>query len=237
MFNFDQPLLVAGLLLGLSSSLHCIGMCSGIAASLHFSVDLGPGRSARDLVTTTLLINAGRITGYVTAGAIVGGFGSSLFGSFDHAASHAVLRWAAAAALGWIGLSMMGVLPLPATLYRIGSTVSNSMNKVAGAARLPAKAGLFVSGAVWGFLPCAMVYAALFYAMLCGSWLGGAVAMSGFGLGTLPAVVAAGLGLPLLRHQVSSVWLRHAVGLAIILVGVASAGITPTALAAWCRSG
>ncbi len=50
MFDFDQPLLVAGLLLGLSSSLHCFGMCSGIAASLHFAADLDPKRPARDLV-------------------------------------------------------------------------------------------------------------------------------------------------------------------------------------------
>ena len=97
--------------------------------------------------------------------------------------------------------------------------------------------GLFLSGAVWGFLPCAMVYAALFYAMLSGSWLGGAVVMSGFGLGTLPVLIGAGLGLPLLRRRATSVWLRNAVGLAIIMVGIVSAGVTPTAFVAWCRAG
>jgi sulfite exporter TauE/SafE len=54
----------------------------------------------RDLLATTLLINAGRISGYVIAGEIVGGVGSGVFGAFDHATSNAVLRWAAAAALG-----------------------------------------------------------------------------------------------------------------------------------------
>jgi sulfite exporter TauE/SafE len=237
MFDFDQPLLVAGLLLGLSSSLHCFGMCSGIAASLHLAAGLDPERPARDLLATTLLINGGRIAGYVTAGALVGGVGSGIFGAFDQASAHAVLRWAAAAALGWIGLSMLDILPVPAGLYRVASGVSRLMNTVATAARLPAQAGLFLSGAVWGFLPCAMVYAALFYAMLSGSWLGGAVVMSGFGLGTLPVLVAAGLGFPLLRRQVVSLRLRNAVGFAIILVGIVSAGITPTAFAAWCRSG
>jgi sulfite exporter TauE/SafE len=237
MFDFDQPLLFAGLLLGLSSSLHCFGMCSGIAASLHFAADLDPNRPARELLAKTLLINAGRISGYITAGAIVGSVGSSIFGAFDHSSAHAVLRWAAAAALGWIGLSMLEVLPLPAILYRMASNVSRLMDTIASAARLPATVGLFVSGAVWGFLPCAMVYAALFYAMLSGSWLGGAIVMSGFGLGTLPVLVAAGLGLPLLRRRVTSVWLRNAVGLAIIAVGILSAGISPTTFAAWCRSG
>jgi sulfite exporter TauE/SafE len=237
MFDFDQPLLVAGLLLGLASGLHCFGMCSGISASLHFAADLDPDRPARHLLATTLLINAGRICGYVIAGAIVGGVGSGVFGAFDHASAHAILRWAAAAAMGWIGLSMLEILPVPAGLYRIASGVSRLMTRAASATRLPAHAALFLSGAVWGFLPCAMVYAALFYAMLSGSWLGGAVVMTGFGLGTLPVVVGAGLGLPLLRRRATSVWLRNAVGIAIIMVGIVSAGVTPAAFAAWCRSG
>ena len=237
MLDFDQPLLVAGLLLGLSSSLHCFGMCSGIAASMHFAAGLDPGRPTRGLLATTLLINAGRISGYIIAGTIVGGLGSGVFGAFDHATSNAVLRWAAAAALGWIGLSMLEILPLPAALYRVASHVSRFMDAVARASRLPATMGLFLSGAVWGFLPCAMVYAALFYAMLSSSWLGGAVVMSGFGLGTLPMLIAAGLGLPLLRRRATSVWLRNAVGVAIIMVGIVSAGVTPPNFVAWCRSG
>jgi uncharacterized protein len=237
MFDFDQPLVIAGLLLGLSSSLHCFGMCSGIAASLHFAAGLDPKRPARDLVATTLLINAGRITGYVVAGTLVGAVGSGIFGAFDHSTSHAILRWAAAVALGWIGLSMLEILPLPTALYRVATHVSGFMDGVARAARLPASTGLFLSGTVWGFLPCAMVYAALFYAMLSGSGLGGAVVMAGFGLGTLPVLIATGLGLPLLRHRATSAWLRNAVGVAIIMVGIVSAGVTPTNFLAWCRSG
>jgi sulfite exporter TauE/SafE len=236
MFDFDQPLLIAGLLLGVSSSLHCFGMCSGIAASLHFAAELDPHRPTRSLLTTTLLINAGRISGYMIVGAIVGGLGSSVFGAFDHATAHAILRWAAAVALGWVGLSMLDVLPLPAGLYRIASHVSRFMDAAARATRLPQTAGLVLSGTAWGFLPCAMVYAALFYAMFSGSWLGGTVVMSGFGLATLPVMIGTGLGLPLLRRRATSARLRTAVGVAILGVGIVSAGISPAAFAAWCRS-
>jgi sulfite exporter TauE/SafE len=237
MFDFDQPLLVAGLLLGLSSSLHCFGMCSGIAASLHFAGEFESPNPSRSLLTTTLLINGGRISGYMIAGATVGALGSSVFGAFDQTTAHAILRWAAAVALGWIGLSMLDVLPLPAGLYRVASRVSGFMDSAPHAARLPKTAGLVLSGMVWGFLPCAMVYAALFYAMFSGSWLGGTVVMSGFGLGTLPVMIGTGLGLPLLRRRATSAWLRTTVGLAILAVGILSAGISPAAFAAWCRSG
>jgi sulfite exporter TauE/SafE len=236
MFDFDQPLFIAGLLLGFSSSLHCFGMCSGIASSLHFAADLGASRSQPSPAATTVLINTGRILAYMLAGAVVGAMGSSVFGAFDHAFAHAILRWAAAAALSWIGLSMLDLAPLPTGLYRLASNVSSAMTRVANAARLSPRLGLLVSGAVWGFLPCAMVYAALFYAMLSGSWLGGALAMGGFGVGTLPALLAAGLGLPVLRRRATSTWLRNMVGLTIVTVGVISAVIPPSTLAAWCRS-
>ena len=237
MLNFDRRPVVAALLKGQSSSLHCFGTMHGIPKSLAFAAGLDPKRPARDLVATTLLINAGRITGYVVAGTLVGAVGSGIFGAFDHSTSHAVLRWAAAVALGWIGLSMLEIVPLPAVLYRVATHVSGFMDRVARAARLPASMGLFLSGTVWGFLPCAMVYAALFYAMLSGSGLGGAVVMAGFGFGTLPVLIVTGLGFPLLRRRATSAWLRNTVGVAIIMVGIVSAGVTPTNFLAWCRSG
>ena len=148
MFDFDQPLLIAGLLLGVSSSLHCFGMCSGIAASLNLAATSNPNQPARNIYLTTLLINSGRIAGYMTAGAVVGGVGSSIFGSFDRSLMHAVLRWAAAMSLGWIGLSMIGLLPFPTIFYRVASIVSDLMNAIANAMRLPSVIGLLMSEAV-----------------------------------------------------------------------------------------
>jgi len=237
MFAFDQPLLLAGLLLGVSSSLHCLGMCTGISASLHFAAGTSHDRPIASLTQTTLLINGGRISGYIVAGSIVGGLGSQVFGALDHSYGHTVLRWASAVALTWIGLSMIEIVPLPAALHRVGTGISGAINEMARSARLPRRVGLYLGGVAWGFLPCAMVYAALFYAMLSGSWLNGAIAMAGFGLGTLPMLIGSGLGLPLLHQRASTTWLRPAVGFLIVLVGIASAGVTPAGLVAWCQSG
>ena len=237
MFDFNQPLLIAGLLLGLSSSLHCFAMCSGIAASLSLAATSHAKRPAHDVLVATLLIQSGRITGYMFAGAIVGGVGSGVFGLLDRSVMNTVLRWAAAVSMGWIGFSMICSHSLPPVFYRIGSCVSDLMNVINDAVRLPSSGKDFLSGAVWGFLPCAMVYAALFYAMLSGSWLGGAAVMLGFGLGTLLPLVGASLGIPLLRRRAVSVWLRTTVGLAIMMIGVVSVIISPATIADWCRFG
>lgn len=237
MFDFGQPLLIAGLVMGLASSLHCLGMCSGIATSLCFAAASSPGNTSRNLASINLLINAGRISGYVLAGAAVGGVGSSIFGALDRSVVHIVLRWAAAVSLGWIGLSMIGFLPLPALFYRVGGVVSDGASAIARRCRLSTAIGLFVAGCAWGFFPCAMVYAALFYAMLSGSWLNGAVAMLGFGLGTLVPVMTAGLGLPLLRQNAQAGWLRTVAGLSIILLGVGSVLAPAATVAEWCKFG
>jgi uncharacterized protein len=48
-------------------------------------------------------------------------------------------------------------------------------------------------GAIWGWLPCGLVYSMLLVAALAGSPLMGATTMVCFGLGTVPAVLATGL--------------------------------------------
>ena len=195
-----------------------------------------PSTSPRGLLWNNLLINAGRLTGYVVAGTAVGGLGTGVFGAFDHSTANFVLRWAAAISLGWIGLSIIGVAPVPEPLARLSAAVSGRLASVAGARQRSVSAGLFASGCVWGFLPCAMVYAALFYAMLTTSWLKGAAVMLGFGLGTMPSVLGAGLGLPLLRQRARSPLSRKLVGAAILVLGIAS-GLPAATIVGWCKAG
>lgn len=238
MFDFGQPLLIAGLLLGFASSLHCVGMCSGIAAGLSFAATSSPNSGwSRHPVLTNLLINSGRIFAYVAAGALVGGVGSVAFGALDRSIVHIVLRWAAAVSLGWIGMSMLGFVPIPEPLHRFAAVVGDRLGAMTSHVGPSSVAGLFASGCVWGLFPCAMVYAALFYAMLSGSWLNGAIAMFGFGLGTLAPVMAAGLGLPFLQRRAAAGWLRPTVGVLIMLLGVASAVVPAANFAEWCGIG
>lgn len=150
---------------------------------------------------------------------------------------HIVIRWAAAASLGWIGLVMLAALPIPTSLYRLSATVSGEQ---------PSCREIWIlSFAIlrWtilrqlclGFFPCAMVYAARFYAML-SAWLNGAAVMFGFGLGTLPSVMGVGLGVPWLRMAAKSTLLQKLVGLAIVAIGIVSA-LPAATISIWCKLG
>jgi sulfite exporter TauE/SafE len=86
-------------------------------------------------------------------------------------------------------------------------------------------------GALWGLLPCGLIYSTLSWAATRGSALEGAVLMSSFGLGTLPIMLLTALGgqgaMRLLRQPL----LRKTGGALLIAFGVA------TLLTPWQHSG
>ena len=90
----------------------------------------------------------------------------------------------------------------------------------------------FALGALWGWLPCGMVYSVLLTAMLTGSALGGGAVMLAFGLGTLPMLTGLGLLGARLRAAMQRRMVRLTCGLLVLafgLLGVARAavGIAP----------
>lgn len=227
----DSLTLLGGLLLGLASSLHCAGMCGAIASSLMFAFAPGEGESGR--LRALMAAHAGRVLMYVAGGATLGAVGSTLYGAFDHAGAFLVMRWAAAVALGWIGLSVAGFAPSLAIVDRVTAPIAGRLRFVS-APRSPRAAGAFASGLIWGLLPCGMVYGALFYAMLTGDAWRGAAVMAGFGLGTLPSVTAVALGLSRFRRFAQEPNARIAVGLGIMAVAAASIAVPAMAVGGFC---
>lgn len=194
----EQINFLGGLILGLASTLHCAAMCGGIAGSLLLI--LSPAEPGRRPLLSLAGLQAGRILAYMLAGAAVGSLGAAFYGLFDQRDAFRVMQWAAATTLGWIGLSLMGLVPSLSLFDRLLSPLSRAL---AGLQRRGPLAGP-LAGILWGFLPCGMVYAALFYAVMSGSAAQGMLVMAGFGLGTLPAVTLAALGYSRLVR-----WARH----------------------------
>jgi sulfite exporter TauE/SafE len=194
-------LLATVLVASLVGSLHCIGMCGPFVA---FYAGGDASRGARKLLSH-ITYSAGRLVAYATLGLAAGSVGAVL----DLAGSLAGLQRVAGVAAGAIMmcwgllalLRLRGVRVLP---VRAGSSpwLQRAFRVVAD--RPPVlRAGSV--GLLSGLLPCGWLWAFLVAAAGTGSGLRGAAVMIAFWLGTVPALVAAGLGAqllaaPLRRH-------------------------------------
>lgn len=220
---------LGGLIAGLASSLHCAGMCGGIASGLMLG--LSPDDRTATRVGVLMTAQSGKMIAYVLAGALVGLAGTQLYGQMDFSAAQAVFRWGAAMMLVWIGLSLTGFLPGIAALDRLLAPVTRIALRPVQAM---GPASPLIAGFAWGALPCAMVYAALLYAMISGSALQGALVMLGFGIGTLPSVTATALGIGWLEKSGRKAQFRLVSGLVIALLGMAMLLVPPEVIAAMC---
>lgn len=204
--------------MGLASALHCGAMCSGVCGAALMMLQPGDGRRR---ATNIAMLHAGRIAVYASLGAIGAAIGSSLI-TPDIAAKFRALQWAAAIALMAMGLAMAGLLPRPATFERSTAAVTHAVEScVVRLSRWP-RVAPFALGLSWGANACPMVYGAVFTAMLTGSAVNGAAFMTAFGLGTVPALAAAGYGLSKLRAVASRTAAQTVCGLAIAVAGFAS---------------
>lgn len=218
-----------GALLGLASSLHCVGMCGGIAMLLG----MPPGRASgmRRLLDYAPL-NLGRAFSYMLLGGLAGGVGAAAIGAVTFEGAHLFLRWAAAMTLAWVGLATLGLMPSPAF---VGHAVLPRF-AISRASAAPGIAGRLVAGMAWGFMPCGMVYGALLFAAFSGSALGGMAVMAGFALGTMPALLLVHSGSAMLASLARRPQARWATGIAILAIAAFSLLPPEASLRALCRS-
>lgn len=190
--------------MGFLGSAHCFGMCGGIAGAFS-AVRAGEpaaGASARDL-QRALATNLGRMASYSAAGAIAGTLGASLI-EVGGPGTMLVLRALAAVLIVAAGLYVAGWSTVVLRVERLGASLWRRIAPLAARTRASASlASAIAFGALWGWLPCGLVYSALAVAAAAGSASGGAMVMAAFGLGTLPATLAiallSGRGAGLLR--------------------------------------
>jgi len=167
----------SALILGLLSSIHCIGMCGPIAFILP--IDKSKGHKGAQL---SGVYHLGRISTYAMLGLIFGLIGKGLFmAGFQQRLSILV------------GIVMIVIVLLP---YKFFATYSGSNFLFKGVSKLKQQLGLqlrqqkassiYTVGVLNGLLPCGMVYMALFGAIATGSLASGMLYMALFGLGTVP---------------------------------------------------
>lgn len=224
---------LAGLAMGFLGSSHCIGMCGGIAAALSAAPRRDGAGATRDAMATAVTQNLGRVASYGAAGALAGAFGAA-FSGLGGADGMFALRAVAALLIVATGLYLAGLSAAVTRIEALGGALWRRLGPVAGRLRRSDSAlAAFAFGALWGWLPCGLVYSALAVAAASGSAADGAMTMAGFGLGTLPATLAVGVFAGRGQAVLRSLSARRAAGAMVVAFGlwtfVAAAG-------AWQRS-
>lgn len=173
-------LLWTAFLIGLTGSLHCVGMCGPIALAVPFQ-----SRDRSVLFRYALHYHLRSIT-YAVLGLVVGVLG--------HGILMAGLQQYFTIILG-IGLLLMVILS-PSMLTGPGlaawfpSFYNQLKISLIRALRINNKATAMKIGLLNGLLPCGLVYLALGGALISGRVLYGGMYMFAFGMGTVPLMLA-----------------------------------------------
>jgi uncharacterized protein len=174
-------MLYSAFIFGLISSLHCIGMCGPIALMLPVDRTNEVKR-----VLQTFLYHIGRLTAYASLGLLFGllGKGFQLAGLQQYIS---IL----------VGLSIILIVVVPEQVfmkYNFSRPVFQAISKVKSTLGQQFKRkswdSFFIIGLLNGFLPCGLVYAALFGAIAMQSASLGIFYMVLYGLGTVPMMSA-----------------------------------------------
>lgn len=178
-----MSMFLAGVALGLAASAHCAVMCGPLVLTIGRNLHR-PSRAAR--LRHALLYHAGRIGIYLALAAAAGSAGAAI----GSTAAGRVAAFVAALVLLDRALGFRhGRLP-----SAIVTGHRNLLGRVGAAAigwaQAHRVAGPIAAGAVHGLVPCGLLYAALIASAATGSLAGGLALMTGFGLGTLPVLVA-----------------------------------------------
>ena len=189
---------------GLLTSIHCLGMCGGVMLSQSISKE---NTNKFTAVIPTLLYNAGRVISYTAIGGLVGALGSVLSLSLGVKAG---LQIFAGLFMVIMGLNMSGF-----SLFRkLNIKLPWNSCSVKAKAKAP-----FVVGILNGLMPCGPLQTMQLYALGTGSALKGATSMFVFALGTVPLMLAFGALSGLLSKGYTKKLLKFS-GILVIVLGL-----------------
>jgi len=202
-------MLVSALILGLMGSLHCVGMCGPIAFMLP--VDRTNNYKKFGQI---FIYHFGRLLAYGIIGLVFGllGKGLSIFG----------IQQKLSVVIGII-MILIVLIPyktfnkynLSKPIYKIISKVKNQLGQEL---KIKSPDTFLTIGFLNGFLPCGLVYMALFGSIAMGDALQGSLYMMLFGVGTLPLMTAAIYFSNLLKGGIRQK-VQRAIPVFVIIIG------------------
>lgn len=203
-------MLYSALLFGIISSFHCIGMCGPIAMMLP--VDRS---NEAKKVTQIITYHIGKLTAYGTLGLIFGILGRSFYLAGMQQQLSII-----------VGVLMILVALIPEKVfakYNFSKPVYRIITKVKSSLGQQFKnksyKSLFTIGLLNGFLPCGMVYVALFGAIAMQSVSLSVLYMILFGIGTVPMLTIVVYVSNLMSFSFRGI-MQKAIPLVAVLIGM-----------------
>ena len=175
-------MILSAVILGLMGSLHCVGMCGPIAFMLPVDQTNNYKKFGQ-----IFIYHFGRLMAYGIIGLVFGflGKGLSIFGAQQKLSIA-------------IGIIMILVVLIPYKIFNkynlskpIYKVISKVKNQLGKELKKKSPDTFLTIGFLNGFLPCGLVYMALFGAIAMGNALQGSLYMMLFGLGTVPLMTTA----------------------------------------------
>lgn len=203
-------MLASAFILGLLGSFHCVGMCGPIA----FVLPVDRNNSFKK-IGQIFLYHIGRLIAYTLLGLFFGvvGKGFVLFGMQQQLS---IL----------IGVLMIVLVLVPhATLNKFNASkpiyriISKLKSKLGQQFKRKTPDTFFTIGFLNGFLPCGLVYMAVFGAIAFGGSYKGAIYMLLFGLGTVPLMTTAVYLGKFLNAKVKQN-IQKAIPVFVVIIGV-----------------
>lgn len=203
-------MLISAFVFGILGSFHCVGMCGPIAFMLPIN------RSNTYIkILQIALYHLGRLLAYGTIGLAFGFIGKSLY-LFGFQQQLSII----------IGLLMIVAVLIPyktfskynasQPLFKIISKIKSTL----GVALKKKNPETFLTiGFLNGFLPCGLVYMAVFAAIASGNTLNGGLHMVVFGLGTIPLMTTAIYFSHLLKGNIRQ-RIQKAIPVFVVLIGL-----------------
>lgn len=212
-----QAMMLAALGAGLLGGAHCAAMCGGIVGMTCSPA----GAPAAGRWRYALAYNAGRMASYALAGALAGALGQAGMALRGGVLAQHLLMFLMGATLLVVALNVAGVAPVTRGIESAGVFL---WRRVQPFSRhfLPVTTPLQALGlgALWGWLPCGMVYAVLLTALASGSADEGALILAAFGFGTLPNLLLIGVAAGRIRRWMEWRVLRYAASALIAATGL-----------------
>ena len=191
-------------LVGVLTSIHCVGMCGGIMLSQSLSKE---SKNKFEAMEPAILYNIGRVISYTVLGGIIGALGSAF--------SLSIVTKAALQVFAGVFMIMMGFNMAGFGLFR---RFHIKLPKAACKAKSKSKTPLLV-GIANGLMPCGPLQTMQLFALGTGSATKGALSMFMFAMGTVPLMLTFGAISGLLSKGYTKKILKFS-GVLIIVLGV-----------------